>query len=321
MATQKVFIDDGSTHIKLIWRDSAGELQLKVIPNTFTTGHTPAHSGNEANYLCDGNKYTFSQGSSKTLPTTDTSFQYGQLNAVAVHHALHESGIAPGEVDIVVTLPLSEFYDEENNRNIHNIQRKADTYKQVVTRNKKESFVIGEVSVLPESIPAGIEVSDSLTEGQSLLIVDIGGTTTNLAHIGPQISAIYKQKCLADTGVSSVIASVKSYLARCDEEMADITVHAILKRRNDREYLESVFNDEANINGLNDVIESASGSLADTIFQTIRHFGKYTHIMLCGGGGALTSKYLIDLTKIRKDRVTVSDNPQTDLVKGIEKLG
>jgi len=318
---QKVFIDDGSTHIKMIWRDAQGQENLSVTPNTFTAGHTPIHSGNEANYLCDGNKYTFSKGSSKTLPTTDTSFQYGQLNAVAVHHALHESGLEPQAVDIVVTLPLSEFYDQENVKNVQNIKRKQDTYNQVVTRTKREPFVINSVKVLPESIPAGIDIADKLSDGQSLLIIDIGGTTTNIAHIGPQFSAIYQQKCLADTGVSSIISAVKSYLARCDEEMADITIHSILKQRDNREFLESVFNNDSHIDGLFEIIDSASESLATTIYQTVKHFGKYTHLMLCGGGGALTKRTLKELTKIKSERVAVSENPQIDLVQGIEKLG
>ncbi|WP_241576753.1 plasmid segregation protein ParM domain-containing protein [Rosenbergiella collisarenosi] len=318
---QKVFIDDGSTHVKMIWRDAEGEQHLSVTPNTFTAEHAPVHTGKEANYTVGKNKFSFSKGSSKTIPTTDTSFQYSEVNAVAIHHALHESGLTPQPVDIIVTLPLSEFYDQENNKNTQNIERKKENYKKSVKRTKRDEFTINSVTVLPESIPAGINIADTLSDGQSLLIIDIGGTTTNIGHIAPQLSEIYQQKCLADTGVSRIISAVKSYLSRNEEEMADITIHTILKKRNDRDYLESVFNDESNIDGLYDVIATASESLSETIFQTVKHFNKYTHVMLCGGGGALTKDSLRELTKIKSERFFVSENPQIDLVQGIETLG
>ncbi|VDA76609.1 plasmid segregation protein ParM domain-containing protein [Klebsiella pneumoniae] len=44
-------------------------------------------------------------------------YQYGDLNLLAVHHALLNSGLEPQPVSLTVTLPLSEYYDGDCQRN------------------------------------------------------------------------------------------------------------------------------------------------------------------------------------------------------------
>jgi hypothetical protein len=44
----------------------------------------------------------------------ETRYQYSDVNVVAIHHALMQSGIEPQPVDIVVTLPLGEYLDEND---------------------------------------------------------------------------------------------------------------------------------------------------------------------------------------------------------------
>ena len=46
------------------------------------------------------------------------------MNVVAIHHALMQSGIEPQPVDIVVTLPLGEYLDENDQPDLANIERK-----------------------------------------------------------------------------------------------------------------------------------------------------------------------------------------------------
>ncbi|VDB02733.1 Plasmid segregation protein ParM [Klebsiella pneumoniae] len=64
-----------------------------------------------ANYEIDG-KNSFDQLSPDAVRTTETRYQYSDVNVVAIHHALMQSGIEPQPVDVVVTLPLGEYTDE-----------------------------------------------------------------------------------------------------------------------------------------------------------------------------------------------------------------
>ena len=61
--------------------------------------------------MLDGVRYGFDPVSDRFVQTTDTQYQYSDVNIIAIHHALVKSGITPQEVDVVVTLPLSEYFD------------------------------------------------------------------------------------------------------------------------------------------------------------------------------------------------------------------
>ncbi|WP_220464086.1 plasmid segregation protein ParM domain-containing protein, partial [Klebsiella pneumoniae] len=108
----RIFVDDGSTNIKLAWMEE-GAVKTLISPNSFkpewsmtllTDSSVPA----SANYEIDGEKYSFDQLSPDAVRTTETRYQYSDVNVVAIHHALMQSGIEPQPVDVVVTLPLGE---------------------------------------------------------------------------------------------------------------------------------------------------------------------------------------------------------------------
>lgn len=109
----RIFVDDGSTNIKLAWMEE-GAVKTLISPNSFkpewsmtllTDSSVPA----SANYEIDGEKYSFDQLSPDAVRTTETRYQYSDVNVVAIHHALMQSGIEPQPVDVVVTLPLGEY--------------------------------------------------------------------------------------------------------------------------------------------------------------------------------------------------------------------
>ena len=107
----KICIDDGSTNIKLAWTEN-GERRNAISPNSFKSEWSAPFGGTQpANYMLDGVRYGFDPVSDRFVQTTDTQYQYSDVNVIAIHHALVKSGITPQEVDVVVTLPLSEYFD------------------------------------------------------------------------------------------------------------------------------------------------------------------------------------------------------------------
>ncbi|MGE9716583.1 plasmid segregation protein ParM domain-containing protein, partial [Escherichia coli] len=79
------------------------------------------------------------QLSPDAVRTTETRYQYSDVNVVAIHHALMQSGIAPQPVDIVVTLPLGEYLDENDQPNLANIERKKNNVRRTVTVQGREN--------------------------------------------------------------------------------------------------------------------------------------------------------------------------------------
>jgi plasmid segregation protein ParM len=187
-----------------------GEVKTLISPNSFKPewsmtlqGLTDSTVPASANYEIDGEKYSFDQLSPDAVRTTETRYQYSDVNVVAIHHALMQSGIEPQPVDIVVTLPLGEYLDENDQPDMANIERKKANVKRAVAVQGRESFTVRKVSVLPESVPAGFSVLKDLDDLDSLLIVDIGGTTLDIAHVRSKMSGFTKTHCDPKTGVSS----------------------------------------------------------------------------------------------------------------------
>lgn len=120
----KICIDDGSTNTKLAWTEN-GERRNAISPNSFKSEWSAPFGGTQpANYMLDGVHYGFDPVSDRFVQTTDTQYQYSDVNVIAIHHALVKSGITPQEVDVVVTLPLSEYFDTNAQPDIANINRK-----------------------------------------------------------------------------------------------------------------------------------------------------------------------------------------------------
>ncbi|MBW6098371.1 hypothetical protein HT118_17225 [Escherichia coli] len=109
-----VYCDDGSTTIKLAWNDN-GKISKSLSQNSFRHGWKVDGLGirQTFNYELDGKKYTYDEVSNQSILTTHIEYQYTDVNLLAVHHALLNSGLVPQPVSLTVTLPISEFYTKE----------------------------------------------------------------------------------------------------------------------------------------------------------------------------------------------------------------
>ncbi|EMM5165867.1 recombinase, partial [Escherichia coli] len=212
----RIFIDDGSTNIKMLWEHD-GETRTHISPNSFKRGWSATFgAGKPFNYVIDDEKYSYDLISPDVLPTNNVEWQYSPLNVLAVHHALLTSGIEPQEVEIVVTLPLAEFYDDDAQYNLDNIERKKASLMRPVTLNKGNVFTIKKVTVRPESIPAGIGLCDNLNPAHSVLIIDLGGTTLDVSMVAGQMTAVSRVFGDSNLGVSLVTREVRQALARAN---------------------------------------------------------------------------------------------------------
>ena len=121
----KIFIDDGSTNIKLAWLED-GDVKTLISPNSFKPewSFSLLDDAAPANYEIDGEKFSFDPLSADAVVTTETRYQYSDVNVVAIQHALQQTGLKAQPVDVIVTLPISEYLDANNQKNKQNIERK-----------------------------------------------------------------------------------------------------------------------------------------------------------------------------------------------------
>ncbi|MBO1811615.1 plasmid segregation protein ParM [Serratia ureilytica] len=319
----QVFVDDGSTNIKLAWK-AKGEVKTLLSPNSFKPEWSMRLGvpGTDAvlaeNYEIDGEKYSFDQLSPDAVRTTETRYQYSDVNVVAIHHALMQSGIEPQPVDIVVTLPLGEYLDEHNQPNMVNIERKKANVKRAVNVQGRDSFTVRKVSVLPESVPAGFDVLKELNELDSLLIVDIGGTTLDISHVRSKMSGFTKTFCDPKTGVSLITEGVKhamdtSVSTRTSSYVADRMIQA----RNDSAFLTNYLRNAEQRNQILQVMQERVKTLTHRVVDSVQRFSGFTHVMVVGGGANIVSEAVKIATGVSEERFFVSDNPQFDLVLGM----
>ena len=313
-----VFIDDGSTNIKLQWQESDGTIKQHISPNSFKREWAVSFGDKKVfNYTLNGEQYSFDPISPDAVVTTNIAWQYSDVNVVAVHHALLTSGLPVSEVDIVCTLPLTEYYDRNNQPNTENIERKKANFRKKITLNGGDTFTIKDVKVMPESIPAGYEVLQELDELDSLLIIDLGGTTLDISQVMGKLSGISKIYGDSSLGVSLVTSAVKDALSLARTKGSSYLADDIIIHRKDNNYLKQRINDENKI----PIVTEALRKLEQRVLNTLNEFSGYTHVMVIGGGAELICDAVKKHTQIRDERFFKTNNSQYDLVNGMYLIG
>ncbi|CAM3827690.1 hypothetical protein BS639_24015 [Rouxiella silvae] len=314
----RIYIDDGSTNIKMMWKGEDGKALRHMSPNSFITGWSVAFGNSDAaNYEMGERKFSFNSNSAKCIRTTEVEYQYSDVNVIAIHHALHTSGIEPQPVEIVVTLPLSEYYDADMQANRVNIDRKITSVTRAVARNKEEAFIITSVTVRPESMPAGFKDAQVLKPNQSLLIIDIGGTTTDVSQVLGQMNGIVQIEFLTNVGVSIVTSVVKAALAKANTEASDYIINEMIKNRHDREFIDGCINDASQVDNVIKEIQSGINQLSEQVMEVVRRFHGFTAVTVAGGGAMICGQNIKSSTNIRDERFNISHDPQYDVVQGL----
>lgn len=313
-----IYCDDGSTNVKLAWF-ADGKLLTSVSPNSFRHGWKVDFSGAAHNYQIGSLKYTWDSVSRDAVSTTNVEYQYGDLNLLAVHHALLSSGLQPQTVTLTVTLPLSEFYDQDCQKNEVNIQRKRENLQREVVLNRGHVFTVADVVVMPESLPAAFSRLAELQPGagESTLVIDLGGTTLDAGVIVGQfadISAIHGNPSI---GVSQVTRVAQAALRMADSETSPLIADQVIRGRKDRAFLNSIINDASRIDYVIDKIEEAISSLGARVVSELTRFRNVNRVLLTGGGAALIEEAIRQAWPLAPDRVEIIRDPQLALAREI----
>ena len=316
-----IYCDDGSTNVKLAWFD--GEtLQTCLSANSFRHGWKVADFGTGAfNYQIGTLKYTWDSVSRDAVPTTNVEYQYGDLNLLAVHHALLNSGLKPREVSLTVTLPLSEYYDQDCQKNDVNIRRKRENLLRDIVVNKRERFVITDVTVMPESLPAAFTRLAELqpAPSETTLIIDIGGTTLDAGVIVGQFDDISAVHGNPSVGVSMVTRAAQAALRAADSETSPLMADTVVRNRKDRAFLNRIINDGNRIDYVTDKIEEAIATLGAQVVSELARYRNVNRIFLVGGGAALIEPSVREAWPQSAERIEVISDPQMALAREIAR--
>lgn len=316
----RVFCDDGSTAVKLLWEEK-DQIKTQLSPNSFVREWAVSMPGQPSlNYELNGVQYSYNATSPVTLASRELEFQYSDLACIAVHHALMLSGIKPQEIDLVVSLPVAEFFGRDNQPNKANIERKRAALMQPITLMNGTPFTIRDVKVMPESIPAGFDVLGELEEFQSVLICDVGGTTADFSLVmgkGQGIAQVYGDSNL---GVSIVTDAVRDMLAVAKTKSSSLRADQVIINRNDDAALKGLLNDHSKIDLIKETIAEQQQKLITLTLRAVDRFNGYSHVLCVGGGALLVADAIKNHVALPEGRFFVNDDPQFALVRGMHKI-
>lgn len=313
-----VSCDDGSTYVKLAWLEQ-GEIKTHLSGNSFKDGWSPAILGKRKvfNYTVDGKKYSHDLGSTAAIGTTHVGYQYSTTNLLAIHHALLTSGLPSQEIALTVTLPVTEFFDADNQPNEANIEAKKSNVLRDISLNKGDVFKIKEVMVMPESLPAALAslIADEVKPLERSLIVDLGGTTLDCGIIQGAFESITEVKGNAEIGTSRINRAVMNALMNASTPSSYYVTGEIIRNHLDEDYLRTLINDVDQISNIQSVIQMESASLADGVINEIESFSGMNRIYLTGGGAEIIYPYIKKY--FPRHKVSKVEEPQFALIKAM----
>ncbi len=314
-----VSVDDGSTNVKVSWFNGHSVKNV-ISPNSFRKGWKSAGLRSDkviANYLIGETKYTYDVTSDKALETTHIDYQYSDLNLLSLHHALLQTGLEPQPIKVVVTLPITAYYNADDcQKNEVNIQRKKDNVMRDISLNKGDVFKIHSVEVMPESVPAVLTtlIDSNISEYSRTLVIDIGGTTVDSAVIVGQfdeISDIYGNN---EIGVGLVTNTTRQALSNADSDASYLVANELIKHRDDIEFVKEIINDLSKVDEVLNKIENRISELAQNVAEEMKKFCKNPNrVYLVGGGATLVFEAVKAAYATLGDRVVILENAQTAL--------
>ncbi|MEZ9709316.1 plasmid segregation protein ParM domain-containing protein [Vibrio breoganii] len=315
--TLLVSVDEGSTSNKLAYLDN-GEVVSLVTPVSFRKGWKNANfvTRNEIyNYEIDGVKYTYDETSENSIESTQIEFQYSHTNLLSVHHALLNSGLEPQDVKLIVTLPITLFYNAEDaQRNDENVRRKKEHIMREVSVNKRTPFNIVDVEVVPESASACLSLLEDMQVGNfsRTLCIDVGGTTTDMSLVVGQyreISGVYGNSKL---GVSKVTNVARNALIDAESFVSHYVANEFIKRRNERELCLEIVNDSGKLDTVLTKIENAIDELGQEVAdEALKACKNPNNILIFGGGASLVEKRITEAYPAIRNRIVVLPDSQT----------
>lgn len=187
--------------------------------------------------------------------------------------------------------------------------------------NGGETFKIRSVSVMPESIPAGYEFLKDLDPLESLLIVDLGGTTLDISQVRGRMSGISRIHGDASIGVSLMTSAVRDALRAAKTPGSSYLADDIIIHRHDDKYLRSRINDSLRIELIKDIIRETENRLMPRVINAIDSFAGYTHVMVIGGGAEIIADEVKKHCGLRPERFFKTKTSQFDLVSGMYAIG
>lgn len=331
----KVFVavDAGSGNVALTF-ERDGQMVTQVTPALVRQGNQQTiASETTSSWVTDDRNYAVVKQGTDLVDTCDPDYQISAAHRVLVIDALARAGLTNCDVVLAETLPVNQFYADKGVIDHDRIEAKVKSLLTPV-RNYNESVAaprIVHVEVFPEAIPAVVSAQaddPSLAEAQSLLVVDLGRFTCDLAVVDSELQVVSRRT--TENGVHVMINRVHELLQdfeatsnnRIDAKNLSIeSIDPIIRQGFIGSRLEAARHKRIDVTH---IINQAAGELSEIIRSDIRKLHRNVRdidaILLVGGGANYIAGKLHGLddhTAEWHDVVITPDYPEMSIVRGV----
>jgi|TARA_Y100001934_G_scaffold283650_2_gene405219 plasmid segregation protein ParM len=197
----RMFVDDnGYADHKSAWLDEKGNIKTMKVPALIQSGSAGlASAGGEriSVYTLKGQDYTCNSAVAEPMNIRNADYPKSAANRVLFTHALTKAGLLGTAIKAAVTLPFRDYYKPDGSLNDGFIEQTRQNFAAggVAVVGCEAQPNIKEVQVKPEGMCAFYDwamndkgaMSESYDEMMeylgSVLVVDIGGSTTDLVTV------------------------------------------------------------------------------------------------------------------------------------------
>ncbi len=320
--TSLVVIDEGSAQAKATFLSSSGDVVTRIIPSRIAeqakvdlNGYSPS-----AYFTGEGGEFTVDGDFDDIIRTNISSYQTSEANRALVHETLRQCGFAGQPVKVAVTLPMSQFFSKVQGTPIN---------QKLITRKKRN--ILGDIRsasglplaeiidcmVYPEGIPALFDtirndqgdLKPGYEEGMKILVVDIGGTTTDVSVVTPK-------------GTIEAYDSFNTGVLTIAERFSELAAPQFGLKRIPRATAEQALKDGKLKNiDVSRVVHKACRNVMLTILRELEAMAPTPALLDCvlivGGGAALIGEELASEMGVK---ALIPDDPDMAISRGIYKL-
>ena len=190
---RKAGIDAGAAYTKIAAFDSNNQLIQRCIRSIVVAGKPEvALNGDRApSYWVDGKQWSIIEQSQKARTTQFDEYPYSSINTVLTHHGLLSAGINNDEIEVSSCIPLSHYYDENQDQALEFKQKKKRAIEREIKMATGGGLPLLKHSVTaPEGLAGWIDITYNFNgdriEGSPdgyVGLVDIGGRTTDICVV------------------------------------------------------------------------------------------------------------------------------------------
>jgi len=268
--------------------------------------------------------YTVSESLTDPERIRNKSYAYSELNNVLISNSIMLCGLMDTMVNLTTGLPLKQYFNTDGEQSTVFAEKVKNSLKPLAVPVGVESTLsIKKHEICAESLSAFVdwyiddkgEVANEINNG--VLVVDIGGGTTDISTITPDLKIGMDDSDTKQLGVLDLFKKLKGLISeefqidtdQIRDDMLDSAVRTgKLSIRGREENCEKV-------------VQIAKEFLAKRLSSFINEFinDMHDHIIFVGGGAEVLRDVLLNSSDYDKGFVIIPENPQYRNVTGMLK--